>query len=118
MRRVGGGLVLLTDHWPFSLDGHNSISQRIGLQDSVGIFDGPFALTQHPVTTTPHKLSNLANNTTTGSAPYGLQPNGREMYPVGFHSGYYYTPGISTTIKGCVLLPNTGSASLIPSLPN
>lgn len=40
----------------------------------------------------------VSDDSTTGQAPFGLQPNGRMLYTVAWHSGNRYTPGIATTI--------------------
>ncbi len=115
MKAVGGGIVLMTDHWPFSVVGHNDISALIGIGGSYGYYNGELGLIRHPLTTIPNKLENLANHTSTGGAPYGLQVGGRIMYPVGFHSQHFSTPAISTTIRGCVFMPEP-LTNLIPAL--
>jgi hypothetical protein len=51
--------------------------------------------------TTPNDLgSQLHNNSSPGRAPYGVQPNGRILYPVAWHHGDFNTPGITSTIPG------------------
>ncbi len=100
----GGGLMLGTDHSAYQ-SGINSINSLIGLQP----FSGNFSLTMIPVDTTnplmnsPNDMgSQLNDDSSPGQVPYGLQPNGRIMYSVAWHSGNPDTPGISSTIEGTV----------------
>lgn len=98
---AGGGLVLGTDHDSFA-GGINSLNAQLGLQP----FTGSFVLdeipvdTAHPLMTTPNTLGpTLPDWSTPGQAPFGLQPNGRVLQAVAWHSGDLLTPGISTTIE-------------------
>lgn len=101
LEAAGGGLVLGTDHDSFQ-GGINEINTLIGLQP----FSGSFALdlipvdVAHPLMTTPNILgTSLPDDSTPGQVPFGLQPNGRILYTVAWHSGDRLTPGISTTIQ-------------------
>lgn len=102
LKLAGGGLLLGTDHNDFQ-SGINSINDRIGIER----FSGNFSLATIPVDTgnplmnTPNDLgSHLFDDSTPGQTPYGLQPNGRILYSVAWHSGNINTPGISSTIRG------------------
>jgi hypothetical protein len=55
------------------------------------------------LTTEPNVLTSLYNDSSTGQAPFGVQPNGRTLRTIGYHSGIATSPGISTTIDGGVL---------------
>jgi hypothetical protein len=101
LQTAGGGLVLGTDHDSFA-GGINSINAQLGLQP----FTGSFVLdeipvdTAHPLMTTPNTLGpTLPDHSTPGQVPFGLQPNGRVLHAVAWHSGNLLTPGISTTIE-------------------
>ncbi|MHC4696266.1 MAG: CARDB domain-containing protein, partial [Planctomycetota bacterium] len=98
----GGGILLGTDHDVFQY-GINTVNDLIGLQR----FSGNFVLNKIPVDTT-NPLMNFPNdmgpelwdNSSPGQTPYGLQPNGRILYTVAWHSNNPDTPGISATIEG------------------
>jgi len=96
----GGGLVLLTDHNTFQT-GINSINDRIGLNRFSGHL-GPALLTQdlnHPLMKAPNLLSGgLANDSSPGLAPSGVQPGGRELVPIAWNGGDPQFPVISTTV--------------------
>ncbi len=98
----GGGILLATDHDAFSTRGINSINSMIGLNGFSGNFPNqPFPLDSgHPLSTTPNVLTSLFNDSSTGQAPFGLQPGGRTLQTLGYHSGNPLKPGISTTISG------------------
>ncbi|CAN2042598.1 exported hypothetical protein [Candidatus Magnetomoraceae bacterium gMMP-15] len=105
MKRDGGGLLLGTDHNTFANGGTNDICRLIGIGD----FTGNFNLakipvdTKSPLMTYPNNMGDsLYNDSSTSQAPYGLQPNGRILYSVAWHSGNKNTPGISYTGKGSV----------------
>jgi hypothetical protein len=57
----------------------------------------------------------LFDDSSTGQVPYGLQPNGRVLYPIAWHGGDQFTPGISTTLRSTnefrveILSPRSGS---------
>ena len=108
LKARGGGLMLATDHSYGSPDigsyalGINSVNAQIGLNP----FTNQFSLASIPVDTncplmnTPNNLgSSLWDDSTPSRAPFGLQPNGKMLYTVAWHSGNQYTPGISTTIE-------------------
>lgn len=100
----GGGLVLATDHNDYANVGMNNLANLLGFNNFVGNFGGSFPLDAgHPLSTEPHILESLFNDSSTGQAPFGLQPNGRTLRTIGYHSGNALTPGISTTIDGGVL---------------
>ncbi|HRE89355.1 MAG TPA: hypothetical protein PK095_09455, partial [Myxococcota bacterium] len=99
-----GGLVLTTDHNTFQT-GINSINTGIGIQP----FSGNFSLDFIPVDTanvlmtTPNNMgSQLYDDSSPGQTPFGLQPNGKVLYTLAWHSGNTLTPGISTTIQGAL----------------
>jgi hypothetical protein len=63
----------------------------------------------NPLMNWPHDASNpvlpkgyIYDDTTTGNAPYNLQPNGKILYPVGWHGNEFGLPGLSSTISGDV----------------
>lgn len=100
----GGGLVLGTDHNDYANLGMNILADALGFGPFTGNFGGAFPLDAgHPLTTDPNVLTSLSNDSTTGQAPFGLQPGGRTLRTLGYHSGNTLTPGISTTIDGGVL---------------
>lgn len=101
----GGGLVLATDHNDYHNVGMNDLNAALGLSPFTGNFpDQPFPLDQgHPLTSDPNVLTSLRNDSSTGQAPFGVQPGGRTLRTIGYHSGNSTTPGISTTIDGGVL---------------
>jgi hypothetical protein len=112
LRSRGGGLVLGTDHDAFH-PGINTLNADLGLDP----FSGHFFLAtipvdqDHPLMNAPNRLGpELADDSTPGQAPSGLQPNGLVLYPVGFQGGNHFTPGISTTIKGSSTLQVTITA--------
>ncbi len=102
IQAAGGGLVLGTDHNNFQ-SGINTINNLIGIEP----FFGNFSLTMipvdvtNPLMNTPNDLGpELWDDSSPGQTPYGLQPNGRILYSVAWHSGNPDTPGISATIEG------------------
>ncbi|HRE90232.1 MAG TPA: hypothetical protein PK095_13945, partial [Myxococcota bacterium] len=101
----GGGLVLATDHNDFANAGMNTLNAALGLNPFVGNFgDQAFPLDAgHPLTTDPNVISSLLNDSSTSQSPFGVQPNGRTLRTIGYHSGVATSPGISTTIDGGVL---------------
>ncbi len=100
----GGGLVLATDHNEYANLGINRLNELLGFGPFVGNFGGSFPLDAgHPLTTEPNTLTGLANDSTTGQAPFGVQTNGRTLRTIGYHSGVATNPGISTTIDGGLL---------------
>ncbi|MBL8785572.1 MAG: hypothetical protein JNJ59_11760 [Deltaproteobacteria bacterium] len=100
----GGGIVLGTDHNEYANLGMNILADTLGIGPFTGNFGGNFPLDAgHPLTTDPNTLTSLSNDSTTGQAPFGLQPGGRTLRTLGYHSGNTLTPGISTTIDGGVL---------------
>ena len=115
----GGGILLATDGYPFANHGMNQLMPLLGL--------GTFSLdinqryipvdTGNPLMTTPNDMgSQLWDDSTTGQAPYGLQPNGRILYAVAWHSGNTDSPGISASFEGVIGLhvditsPSDGSS--------
>ncbi|MCK4658828.1 MAG: hypothetical protein KAV82_04835, partial [Phycisphaerae bacterium] len=99
-----GGLVLGTDHDAYQ-GGINSINALIGIVP----FCCNFSLnmipvdTGHPLMTTPNNMgTELYDDSSPGQTPYGLQPNGRILYTVAWHSNNPDTPGISSTIEGTI----------------
>jgi len=93
-----------TDH-NGSHSGINTVNNLIGIQP----FSGKFILSWIPVDTSsslmtfPNNLGEyLRDDSSPGQTPYGLQPNGRILYSVAWHSGNHNTPGISSTIEGVV----------------
>ncbi|MGP1345991.1 MAG: CARDB domain-containing protein [Phycisphaerales bacterium] len=101
---AGGGLVLGTDHNAFH-PGINTLNSLIGLEPFFGNFSLTFIPvdTEHPLMTTPNDMgSQLFNDSSPGQTPFGVQPNGRILYTVAWHSGNTATPGISTTISGAL----------------
>jgi len=96
-----GGLVLATDHYVFSVEGMDQLTAALGLDSFGGEFYGSFPLdTNHPLARTPNLLTSLSNDSSTGQAPFGLQPNGKVLHTFGYHSGNPVTPGVSSTIDG------------------
>ncbi|MBZ0266816.1 hypothetical protein K8I85_01550, partial [bacterium] len=100
----GGGLVLATDHNAYSNVGMNDICALLGLDPFTGLFSGPFPVDPaNPLMNTPNDLTGgLSNDSTTGQAPFNLQPNGLILHTVGFHSGNPLNPGLSSTIGGAL----------------
>ena len=92
---AGGGMVLGTDHNVFQ-DGINQINAGIGINNFSGFF-GTFPTSQAVVDTlsplyvpigpctTNASLQCINDNSTTGFAPAGLQPNGQFLTPVAYH---------------------------------
>ena len=100
----GGGIVLATDHNDFANAGMNVLANVLGIGPFTGNFGGNFPLDAgHPLTTEPNTLTSLFNDSSTSQAPFGLQPGGRTLRTLGYHSGVATNPGISTTIDGGVL---------------
>lgn len=91
----GGGLMLATDHNAFH-PGINSINPLIGLEP----FVGNFSLSYIPVDTGnvlmvfPNDMgAQLYDDSSPGQTPFGLQPNGRILYSLAWHSNNVNTPG-------------------------
>jgi hypothetical protein len=104
MKTRGGGLLLGTDHSPYQT-GINALNGLLGLNPFVGDFYLNFIPvdTANPLMTNPNDMgSQLFDDSSPGQTPYGLQPNGRILYTVAWHSGNPDTPGISSTIEGVV----------------
>jgi hypothetical protein len=102
MRIRGGGILLGTDHSSFQ-GGINTINNLIGIAP----FFGTFNLTKipvdpgNPLMNTPNNMGvELWDDSSPGQTPYGLQPNGRILYTLAWHSGNQDTPGISATVQG------------------
>jgi hypothetical protein len=93
LEAVGGGLVLGTDHDAYQF-GINTINALIGLDLFTGFFAGPQAVVD-PLS--PLYIPSLVvcsadptqqcinDNSTTGFAPTGVQPNGQFLTPVAYH---------------------------------
>ncbi|MEZ4711444.1 MAG: Ig-like domain-containing protein [Caldilineaceae bacterium] len=98
----GGGLLLATDHYAYSNSGISNLTNLLGINRFSGEFGGSFPVdSTNPLMTTPNNLTGgLFNDSTTGQAPFNLQPNGLILHTVGYHSGNTLTPGISSTIGG------------------
>ena len=117
LAKGGGGLMLGTDHDAYS-PGINTINALIGLNPFSGFFNG-FTIpadAASPLMNSPNDLTaGLYDDSTTGLVPYGLQPNGRMLYPAAWHGGNQFTPGISTTLRSTnefrveILSPTNGS---------
>ena len=104
LKANGGGLVLGTDHSGY-VSGINTINSLIGLNPFFGDFDLSYIPvdTASLLMTTPNDMGvQLYDDSSPGQTPYGFQPNGRILYSAAWHSGNYYTPGISTTIEGVI----------------
>ncbi len=104
LKGAGGGLMLGTDDDNY-VTGINSVNDRIGITR----FHGNFSLSFIPIDVTsplmsfPNNLGNqLYDDSSPSQTPFGLQPNGRILYSVAWHSGNTNTPGISSTIRGGV----------------
>lgn len=68
----GGGIILATDHNVYADGFTNPLAAALGLGPFSGNFGGSFPLDQgHPLTSDPNVLTSLANDTTTGQAPFG-----------------------------------------------
>lgn len=74
----GGGLMLATDHDEYANKGANDIAALLGIGPFIGNFGGSFPVdAANPLMTTPNNLTGgLFNDSTTGQAPFNLQPNG------------------------------------------
>jgi hypothetical protein len=91
----GGGMVLGTDHDVYQ-NGINQINNLIGINPFTGFF-GMYPTSQAQVDTfsplyvpigpcvTAPALQCINDNSTTGFAPSGLQPNGQFLTPVAYH---------------------------------
>jgi len=119
----GGGIIIGTDDSDYSPRGANTLATTLGLNTFTGNFSSvSFPLdADHPLATTPNVLTSLSNDSSTGQAPFGVQPGGRTLRTVGYHSGNPLTPGISTTIDGGVLgitveVTTTGGDICTPTL--
>jgi hypothetical protein len=101
----GGGIVLATDHNTFSNAGINQLNALLGINPFIGNIGGSFPVdSANPLMSTPNVITGLFNDSSTGQAPFGLQPNGLILDAVGYHSGNTATPGISSTIDGSLNL--------------
>lgn len=116
---AGGGLVLGTDHDVFQ-DGINTINSLIGINPFSGFFGtyptsqaqvdalSPLYVPIGPCVEAP-ALPCINDNSTTGFAPTGLQPNGQFLTPVAYHgttSTAFGNAAVSTTF-GSVTFPPT-----------
>lgn len=102
LRTAGGGLLLGTDDSNFQA-GINTLNGLLGLDGFAGLFQTSYIPVDqaHPLMTTPNDLgSQLQSDSSPGRAPYGVQPNGRILYPVAWHQGDFNRPGITATIPG------------------
>lgn len=117
MAQAGGGLMLGTDHDVYHA-GINSINALIGLSPFSGFFSASTIPVDaaSPLMTSPNDLTaGLFDDSTTGQVPFGLQHNGRVLYPIAWHGGSQFTPGISTTIRStnefsiAILSPTDGA---------
>ena len=100
----GGGLLLGTDHDAYQ-GGINQINSQIGIDPFFGTFNLSTIPvdTANPLMNTPNNMGTvLYDDSSPGQTPYGLQPNGRILYTVAWHSNNPDTPGISATIEGAV----------------
>ena len=102
----GGGVMLATDHNSFANHGINELNGLLGLGPFIGNFPTQaFPVdTTNPLMNTPHLITSLRNDSSTGQPPFGLQPGGLILDTVGFHSGDPQKPGISSTIDGSLNL--------------
>ncbi|MFT6161803.1 MAG: hypothetical protein ACJA00_004401, partial [Myxococcota bacterium] len=101
----GGGIVLATDHNTYANGGINQLAALIGIGPFTGNYGGAFPVdSTNPLMNTPHTITSLFNDSSTGQAPFGLQPGGLILDAVGFHSGNSQNPGISATIDGSLNL--------------
>jgi hypothetical protein len=92
---AGGGLLLGTDHDAFQL-GINSINAQINIDPFTGFYGtyptsqalldpaSPLYVDIGPCVGSPGDTC-INDNSTTGFAPAGLQPNGRFLTPVAYH---------------------------------
>jgi len=95
LEAVGGGLMLGTDHNAFH-SGINTINNLININPFVGFYDTPplealvdsasdlFIPGLEPCTNLPAE-SCINDNSSTGFAPTGAQPNGQFLTPVAYH---------------------------------
>lgn len=107
LEKRGGGLVLGTDHNHFQ-DGINTVNQLIGLQPFTGKFELEMIPVDisHPLMLSPNNMGpELHDFTTPGQAPYGIQPNGMDLFTVAWHSSNHSTPGISASFDNSPLPP-------------
>jgi hypothetical protein len=107
----GGGLVLGTDHNDFH-SGINTINSLININPFTGNYQtAPFQAIVDPLSplylgslgTCPANASArcINDNSSTGFAPVGLQPNGQFLTPVAYHgstSTAFALPAVSSTI--------------------
>ena len=106
----GGGLVLGTDHDVYQ-SGINSINSLIGINLFSGFFPGPQAVVDP---NSPLYVASLLactadatqqcinDNSTTGFAPTGVQPNGQFLTPVAYHgttSTAFNNAAVSSTFE-------------------
>jgi hypothetical protein len=117
LQSAAGGIVLATDHNSYANTGMNDIMDLLGFNHFIGNFGGSFPTDgSNPLMSTPNIITSLANDTSTGQAPFGLQPNGLILDALGYHSGNTATPGISTTFDGALNLVVTLDRSEAVSL--
>jgi hypothetical protein len=97
----GGGAVYMTDHDVFCNHMFNDVMSLIGYEACGGNFGGalPFDA-DNLLMSYPNEITFLYNDSSTGSVPYGLQPNGEILYSLAYYGGNTDTPAISTTIEG------------------
>ncbi len=110
LRSRGGGVVIGTDHNSFHNNGTNQLCSALGLNPFVGNFSLSFIPIDEgsPIMSEPNAVGSdagggerqLYDDSSPGQAPFGVQPNGRILYSVAWHSGNVNTPGITTTIQG------------------
>ncbi|MCA9309584.1 MAG: hypothetical protein KDA21_00125, partial [Phycisphaerales bacterium] len=110
LRLRGGGVVIGTDHNSFHNAGANHLCTALGLNPFVGNFSLTFIPIDEgsPIMSVPNAVGSdagggerqLYDDSSPGQAPFGVQPNGRILYSVAWHSGNVNTPGITTTIQG------------------
>jgi hypothetical protein len=97
----GGGAVYMTDHDVYCEYMFNDVMSLIGYEACGGNFGGSLPFDgDNALMSSPNEITLLYNDSTTGSVPYGLQPNGEILYSLAYYGGNTDTPAISTTIEG------------------
>ena len=109
----GGGLMLATDHAEDFTRGINEINKLIQIGPFHGYYATPPLLLEvdvgNPLMKYPNDPSHdqaggksyLYDDSSTSFTPYNIQPNGKILYPIGWHGAKgSNNPGISTTIRG------------------
>ncbi len=105
-RDHGGGLYLGADHAQAFTRGINEINESIGIEPFVGYYHQSPRLSTVDLTSplmadgaarivqvdNPYSLAvgtgYLRDDSSTGDAPFGIQPNGQVLYPAAWHHGY------------------------------